>query len=199
MNIHLAQLIVERTAERNLAKIQDVLATVQAGEWVVFPEAMLSGYFPEEHDYITRLNPDMIERSVAAIHDLVHARGCHCLLGSARRSPAGWQNVGMLLRAHGPAGVYAKLQLSPLDVRHFRPGPNLPVFDVKGVRVGMQLCRDLLFPQQWSVLRQAGADCLSPEQRDQTARRDLAARLDRGHWSRRCSCAASTTPRPHNN
>jgi predicted amidohydrolase len=155
--IHLAQLIVERDPARNCENIMRVLANVQPDDWVVFPEACLSGYFPEDPDFITRLNPDEIEIALNAIHDVVRDRGCHCLLGTAWRSSAGWQNAAFLLSPHGGADFYAKIQLSALDVQHFCPGPILPVFRIDGMRLGIQLCREVLFPQQWSVLRQAGA------------------------------------------
>lgn len=155
--IHLSQMIVERDLATNVEKITRVLANVQPGDWVVFPEASLSGYFPQDADYIARLDPDAIDRAVDAIHDMVRARGCYCLLGTALRLEHGWQNAGIVLSPEGPADVYGKIQLSTLDLRHFRPGLILPTFNINGVRVGIQLCRDLLFPQQWAALRQAGA------------------------------------------
>ena len=157
MKIHLAQLIVGHDLTRNCENIMRVLADVQPGDWVVFPEASLTGYFPEDADFVARLHADEVDHAIDSIHDIVRARGCHCLLGTARRSHAGWQNAAVLLSPHGPAHVYAKIQLSALDTRHFRPGPFLPVFGINGMRVGIQLCRELLFPQQWAVLRQAGA------------------------------------------
>jgi predicted amidohydrolase len=158
MKIHLAQLTVERDLPRNLGKLVAALETVQAGEWIVFPEAVLSGYFPEDDDYVTGLDAEEIRRSVAALHTIVRDCGCHCLLGTAWPVDSGWQNAGFLLSPADPPRIYAKIQLSALDRRHFQPGADLPVFEVNGARVGIQLCRDLLFPDQWSVLRQAGAN-----------------------------------------
>ena len=51
MKIHLAQLVVENDLAVNFAKIRRVMAGVQADEWVVFPEASLSGYFPDDPAY----------------------------------------------------------------------------------------------------------------------------------------------------
>jgi predicted amidohydrolase len=156
MKIHLAQLIVENDLAVNFAKIRRVMAGVQAGEWVVFPEASLSGYFPDDPAYTSRLNAAEIEAAVGEIHDLVRARGCFCVLGTARQSQGKWENAAVVLSPIGPAETYAKIQLSALDARHFRPGPFVPVFHINGVRVGIQLCRELLFPSQWAQLRQAG-------------------------------------------
>lgn len=156
MKIHLAQLVVEAELAVNLAKIKRVLAGVQAGEWVVFPEASLSGYFPDDPHYTSRLNAADIERTIVEIHDLVRARGCFCVLGTARQSKGKWENAAVVLCPTGSAETYAKIQLSALDARHFRPGPFVPVFHIDGIRVGIQLCRELLFPNQWAQLRQAG-------------------------------------------
>ncbi len=156
MKIHLAQLVVEAELAVNLAKIKRVLDRVQAGEWVVFPEACLSGYFPDDPHYTSRLNAAEIEQAIGEIHNLVRARGCFCVLGSARHSKGKWENAAVVLCPTGSAETYAKIQLSALDARHFRPGPFVPVFHIDGVRVGIQLCRELLFPNQWAQLRQAG-------------------------------------------
>lgn len=156
MKIHLAQLVVEAELAVNLTKIKRVLAGAQAGEWVVFPEASLSGYFPDDPHYTSRLNAADIERAIVEIHDLVRARGCFCVLGTARQSKGKWENAAVVLCPTGSAETYAKIQLSALDARHFRPGPFVPVFHIDGVRVGIQLCRELLFPNQWAQLRQAG-------------------------------------------
>lgn len=63
VKLHLAQLVVERGLSANFGKIQRVLAGVQPGEWVVFPEASLSGYFPEDPKYTQSLNASELERN----------------------------------------------------------------------------------------------------------------------------------------
>lgn len=156
MKIHLAQLIVENELSANVAKIQRVLAGVQAGEWVVFPEASLSGYFPDDPQYTSKMDAAAIEQAIVEIQDLVRARGCFCVLGSARQSKGKWENAAIVMSPSEAPETYAKIQLSALDARHFRPGPFVPTFHIDGVRVGIQLCRELLFPNQWAQLRQAG-------------------------------------------
>jgi len=156
MRIHLAQLIVDNDLSVNFGKIQRVLAGVQAGEWVVFPEASLSGYFPDDPQYTSRMNAAEIEQAIVQIHDLVRARGCFCVLGTARQSQGKWENAAVVLCPSESPETYAKIQLSALDARHFRPGPFVPTFHIDGIRVGIQLCRELLFPNQWAQLRQAG-------------------------------------------
>jgi len=156
LKIRLAQLVVEAELSVNLAKIKRVLEDVQAGEWVVFPEACLSGYFPDDPQYTNRLNSAKIEQAIVEIHDIVRARGCFCVLGTARLSKGKWENAAVVQCPTGPVETYAKIQLSALDAKHFRPGPFVPVFHIDGVRVGIQLCRELLFPNQWAQLRQAG-------------------------------------------
>jgi len=156
MRIHLAQLIVDNDLSVNFGKIQRVLAGVQAGEWVVFPEASLSGYFPDDPQYTSRMNAAEIEQAIVQIHDLVRARGCFCVLGTARQSQGKWENAAVVLCPNEAPETYAKIQLSALDARHFRPGPFVPTYHIDGIRVGIQLCRELLFPNQWAQLRQAG-------------------------------------------
>jgi predicted amidohydrolase len=77
-------------------------------------------------------------------------------LGSARQSKGKWENAAIVMSPSEAQETYAKIQLSALDAKHFQPGPFVPTFHIDGFRVGIQLCRELLFPNQWAQLRQAG-------------------------------------------
>ncbi|MBT3481736.1 MAG: hypothetical protein HN457_09940 [Opitutales bacterium] len=48
MKIRAVQLVVEKDLSLNRSKILEALGDAQAGEWVVFSEAIGSGYFPHE-------------------------------------------------------------------------------------------------------------------------------------------------------
>ena len=45
-------------------------------------------------------------------------------------------------------------------VGHFSPGNDLPVFDVAGARIGIQICNDRLYPEPSRVLARRGAEII---------------------------------------
>ena len=52
MRVVIAQIRVEREVARNSETICSFLRRAVPGDWVVFPEGALTGYFPDEADYL---------------------------------------------------------------------------------------------------------------------------------------------------
>lgn len=157
MKIKVAQLAIGRDISRNQAKVLEVLEAVEAGEWVVFPEGTLSGYFPGQSGFLHDVAPASIDRALDEIAARVQDRGCRCILGSATCAGGAWRNSAIVL---GPAGerlVYHKRALSALDQRHFVPGKDPLVATWNGVTLGVLICRELILPELWAGLKWRGA------------------------------------------
>ena len=86
MKIRAVQLVVEKDLSLNRSKILEALGDAQAGEWVVFSEAIGSGYFPHKESYTESLNWSDIADSLYDISELAIEKKCHCLIGSATQS-----------------------------------------------------------------------------------------------------------------
>ncbi|NDD64909.1 MAG: carbon-nitrogen hydrolase family protein [Acidobacteria bacterium] len=156
MKIRIVQLGVREELAANRARIEAAIDSAQADEWVVFPEGVLSGYFPERPDYTARLDAGKIATAIDEIERLVRARGCNCLLGTALPSAAGWHNSVILLTSTGDRHIHHKVELSALDRQVFAPGTAVTPYSVGGLKLGLQACRELLFPQTWGDLKAAG-------------------------------------------
>jgi predicted amidohydrolase len=63
----------------------------------------------------------------------------------------------VVLSAGGEVRWYDKNTLSAVDSRHFVAGDRLSTFQVDGVKFGVQICWELLFPRQWAQLKRDGA------------------------------------------
>ncbi|WP_165769617.1 carbon-nitrogen hydrolase family protein [Arboricoccus pini] len=69
---------------------------------------------------------------------------------------AGLQGSGRVARKlHLPSGPDAD------EAGHFRPGADLRVFDLGGLRLGCLICYDRRFPEAWRALRALGADLVA--------------------------------------
>jgi predicted amidohydrolase len=157
MKIKVVQLVVEKNIHRNLGKILHALLDAGSNEWVVFPEAILSGYYPQEEIYTSGLDWELIQNSFLEIENTVRLKRCHCIFGTAFWSEGQWRNAVLTYSYQKEPVRYNKIQLSKLDRRHFHPGNMLQIQELDQVKFGIQACREIIFPQQWSVLKNAGA------------------------------------------
>jgi predicted amidohydrolase len=160
MKIRIVQLGVQEEMAANQARMMAALETAQLDEWVVFPEGVLSGYFPDRADYLARLDAPAIARAIEEIQQLVLARKCNCLFGTALLDEGRWHNSVLLLTSDGARHVHHKVELSALDRKVFAPGTQVTPYTAGDLTLGIQACRELLFPQTWGDLKAAGAQII---------------------------------------
>jgi predicted amidohydrolase len=160
MKIKIVQLAVQEKLALNQARMRTVLQDAQPGEWIVFPEGVLSGYFPGKADYLSSLDTQAIAQGVEEIQRLIIARKCNCLFGTAWLHEGQWHNSVVLLTSAGQRHLHHKVELSALDQKVFRPGRQATPYTVGNLTLGIQACRELLFPQTWSNLKAAGAQII---------------------------------------
>lgn len=157
MKIRIAQLDVQRDLAVNQARMITVLDGAHSAEWVVFPEGILSGYFPDDPQYLSDLNAPIIESAIRELQQVVISRNCNCLFGSALPLNGRWYNSVILLTRSGARYIHHKVELSALDQQVFTSGTQVSTYTVDNLTLGIQSCRELLFPQTWSRLKAAGA------------------------------------------
>jgi len=87
------------------------------------------------------------------------ARNMALVATLALRHERGITNTGVFYDKQGKlVGRYGKVHLPPGEREVSVPGDAFPVFDLEGVRVGMQTCYDLNFPEGCRILALKGAD-----------------------------------------
>ncbi len=160
MKIKIVQLIVGKDILSNKVKIIKELINAEQDEWIVFPEAILSGYYPHETTYTKGLNWKLISESLKEIERAVRENECHCLVGSATKVKGGWRNRIWVFSYTKDKVKHDKIQLSKLDKQHFQPGKKLQVFKNDKIKFGLLACRELIFPNQWSKLKKEGAQII---------------------------------------
>ena len=157
MNIRLAQLLVSKNIDENREKIFNTVSTSERNDFVIFPEGMLSGYYPEEPEFLQSLDKEKINMSVKEIKEKVVQKGVSCIFGTAYYD-TNWYNSAVFINTNGDIRVYHKNNLSTLDREYFHQGSILNVMAEEKVIFGIQMCRELVFPEQWKVLKKKGAE-----------------------------------------
>jgi len=144
--------------DRVLRRLSDVEADL-----IVLPELPFTGYLFRDRRELTSLAED--PRSSSLIDDLLalcRKRSMFLVTGFAERDGRRVFNSSLLLGPRGIVRTYRKLHLFNNEKRWFDPG-DLPfaIDRVRGVRVGMMICFDWVFPEAARALALAGADLLA--------------------------------------
>ncbi len=141
---------------------------------ILFSELFLAPFFPNrlEKDFdrwfVTLDGPEVARLRAACARHRIAA-----VLGLGERAPDGYFNAAVVVDERGGhVGTYRKTHIPayfPTDAPggtgsfeklYFAPGNALPVFEVGGLRFGIQICNDRLYPEPSRVLALAGAEAI---------------------------------------
>ncbi|UCE17171.1 MAG: NAD+ synthase, partial [Gemmatimonadota bacterium] len=134
--------------EGNSRKIIECLERSRAMgiDLVAFPELAVTGYPPED----LLLKSRFVNQNIEIVKKIAkHARGVAALVGFAdKRGKV--RNSAAVLHAGSVAGVCHKICLPNYGVfdehRYFEPGSHPLVLQLRGVRVGVNICEDIWIP-----------------------------------------------------
>jgi len=167
----------------NAAKVLEAAAKSRehGADIVVTPELALTGY--PAQDLLCR--PGFIERQEQVLDrlrmDLAPLRDMHVVVGHVRQRRGRLYNAASVLVNGRVLATYHKRELPNYGVfdekRYFSSGGEAVVFDVKGVRFGLNICEDAWFGHCPGKASQEGAQVLlilngSPYTVDKQAERE---------------------------
>ena len=169
----------------------------QAGADVVcFPEMNISGYSVQSTGI---MKPERIPGPTSdRLSALAKMEKIAILAGMAEIDGAGHLYASHILATpDGQIGVYRKLHIPPPEQGVFSPAGQIPVFPIKGVLCGVQLCYDIYFPELSTLMAEKGADVIffphasprgTPEEKYASWMRHLPARAyDNGIFVLACN------------
>jgi predicted amidohydrolase len=143
-----------------LTTVREVVGETRPGDVVVLPEGALSGY-GDDLSPLDGIDREELTDAVRRVARLAWRRRVHVFCGSLLPADDGWYNAGLFFPAEGPHQVYRKINLAVHERGRLRPGDHLPTVDIPypdgHVTAGVQLCREIRFPEQWQYLAAAGA------------------------------------------
>ena len=66
----------------------------------------------------------------------------------------------LVVSPQGVVGAYRKIHIAPPEKKVFTAGASIPLFEIKGVKFGIQLCYDAHFPELSTRMATDGADII---------------------------------------
>jgi N-carbamoylputrescine amidase len=137
-------------------------AADRGAQLVVLPELASSGYVLAGEDEADRVAEDPDGGAmVSALADVCRRRGVHVAAGLAERGAGCRHNSAVVVGPAGRIATYRKLHLFHDEQTWFRPGDALVVVDLPGVRLGLEICYDLWFPEVARALALRGAEVIA--------------------------------------
>jgi NAD+ synthase (glutamine-hydrolysing) len=148
----------------NTAKIIEYAQRARDAEGadiIVFPELSICGYPPEDLLFHAGLRHD-VEAAVAEIRDKVF--GIAMLVGFPEYEDGHIYNTCAVLQDGAVLAHYRKQLLPNYSVfdeeRYFTAGKEPAVFNLNGIRIGLNICEDIWRPGPIGASRAAGAECV---------------------------------------
>ena len=163
MPVAVAQVPVCWSVPRNTETILTAIGGVGAGTVLVLPEAALSGY-DDQLSGLGDLSPGELAQAQEVIAAAARDTGVHVIFGSLLHEQGQWWNAAVYYTPAGRSWVYRKVNLATHERGRLAAGAELPTLRMMlpggEVRVGVQLCREISFPEQWHCLARQGARVL---------------------------------------
>jgi predicted amidohydrolase len=160
-SVVIAQVPIVWDIEKNLAMVNKVLAQTRPDDVVVLPEGALSGYGADLSPLGT-LDHAMLAQAIKAVADLARQKVIHVFCGSLLFDHGAWWNAALSFSPLGDHRIYRKINLAMNERDHLSAGSHLPVLAVRQTTgeftAGVQICREIRFPEQWQHLARSGAD-----------------------------------------
>lgn len=148
--------------ESNINSLDYLLKAVKA-DIIVLPELASTGYaFPNRSDAFQCA--ESVDNSSYIRFLTSQAASLHCFIvsGFNERDENNLYNSAILVGPSGLIGKYRKIHLFWNESDIFEPGDlGLPVFEVAGLKLGLLVCFDWMFPEVWRILALKDVDLVA--------------------------------------
>ena len=154
---------VHHDPEANLGFIGKCLREAPEADMIVMPELAVTGYLFGDRPELESLAESACDGpTVNLLKDLSAKRNTSYVIGFAEKAGDRVFNSSMLVNPDGTVGLYRKIHLFDDEKRVFDSGDlGFPVFEAKGgIRVGLMICFDWIFPESARSLALGGAQIL---------------------------------------
>ncbi|CAG9620411.1 carbon-nitrogen hydrolase family protein [Sutcliffiella rhizosphaerae] len=163
VNIALSHFRPSLNVFENSTKMLKLISLAQENDILVMPEGCLSGY-SHNLDFLCDTRDVDIERAILELEKAAIKYKVHLIFGSLIKEQNRWFNAGILISFRGNKQIYKKVNLAMHERGILHKGNELPVFclDINGreMKVAVQLCREIRFPEQWKFLSMNGSEII---------------------------------------
>lgn len=145
---------------KNCNKVKKLLQDIDA-DLIVLPELFNTGYTFLNKQEVTMLAESKNGKTTDFMLSLAQEKKCCFAYGFAEKYRDSLYNSMSLVSPEGFIGTYRKVQLFYEEKRLFQSGnQGFQVFEYNGVKLGMLICFDWIFPETMRTLALKGAQVI---------------------------------------
>ncbi len=145
--------------EKNLELIRESVSKTVSPDILVLPELALTGYTFEDSEEAYSLSEEIGGKLTSELVGIAGENSVTMAVGFLEREGKHLYNSSILVDGKGIVGVYRKVHLFREEKSIFKGGnTGFPVFEINGVKVGLLVCFDWIFPEAMRTLALKGAD-----------------------------------------
>ena len=160
MRVGYIQYDVKRDSTENIKQIESKMQKLNA-DLVALPELCMHGYLFENKKELQMIAEAVpTGESVIAMQNLSEKYGNTIIFGIAEKENNKIYNTAVIVNKGKYVGKYRKIHLSDFEKRLFDRGDENQVFEIDGLKIGVQICFDLWFPEVSREQIRKGADIL---------------------------------------
>ena len=126
---------------------------------LLFPECFLSGYILNK-TYMEKYSFDFKSRQFSKILKQLINITPTIVFGISEKNDGKLYNSAVVVNRGNIIGVYRKTHLINPNELFFTPGNRYPIFDVNGLKYGINICYDAQFPEAAKAIAEQGANLL---------------------------------------
>ncbi|MFX1420122.1 MAG: carbon-nitrogen hydrolase family protein [Promethearchaeota archaeon] len=150
-----AQFPISFNIDENVNEILKILEISKENDLVVFPEGSISGY-DINLSFLDNIEISKIQNALEMLRNGAINRKIHLWVGSCLFENNQWHNVALGFTPKGETHRYNKVNLATHERNVFAFGTELKIFPLdfndEKINIGVQICRDLKYPEQWRWL-----------------------------------------------
>ena len=149
--------------DKNLNKMEKMLESTNA-DLIVFPELATCGYVFATKEEVAKVAENGYSGKTAQLFSrLSKTNNCSYVVGFAEKAKDKYYNSSMLVNPNGEIFIYRKTHLFYEEKMFFEPGnTGFKTFKAKnGVKVGLMICFDWIFPESARTLALNGAEIIA--------------------------------------
>jgi predicted amidohydrolase len=163
LNVVIAQFPVSLSIRENLEAISAVVEQTEPGDLVLFPEGSVSGY-STDLSFLDRIDHGELHQALDFLQDQARERQINLWVGACVLDHGNWYNAAFGFTPDGKRHVYRKINLANHERGKLSTGSDLPIFRLQTptgeISVGVQICREIRYPEQWGWLARQGAQII---------------------------------------
>lgn len=161
VSVVIGQFPISSRIEENFNNIMKILECTKEDDLVVLPEGALSGY-SDDISFLDDVDIVNLNKALTLLKKEAVNKQIHLIFGSCIYENSYWLNAAIGYSYCNEDFIYKKVNLATHERNVFKPGDELPIYEIniKGeiLKLGIQLCREARYPEQWRYLAMNGAE-----------------------------------------